>query len=167
MSILITGEALVKYKLYVETLPEDVALKNAVFRILSVAGSPGGKGREQELKGTLSFQFESFYPFRGSKKSGDLFTFGKEIVFRKSRADMRAAIKAEAKARQNTKAFETLVDLCDVVARGDREWKFAVARKDYRSVVKILNDIYLSPVVIDSITVNEGNTTGKLICHRF
>ncbi len=167
MSILITGEALVKYKLYVETLPEDIALRNAVFRILPVAGSPRGKGREQELKGTLSFQFESFYPFRESKKSGDLFVFGKEIVFSKGRADMRAALNAEARARQNTKAFETLVDLCDVAARGDREWKFTVAQKDYRDVVRIFNDIYLSPVVINTITVNGGNTTGELTCHRF
>ncbi|NLT22877.1 MAG: hypothetical protein GXX82_07505 [Syntrophorhabdus sp.] len=167
LSILITGEALVKYKLYVETLPEDIALRNAVFRILPVAGSPRGKGREQELKGTLSFQFESFYPFRESKKSGDLFVFGKEIVFSKGRADMRAALNAEARARQNTKAFETLVDLCDVAARGDREWKFTVAQKDYRDVVRIFNDIYLSPVVINTITVNGGNTTGELTCHRF
>ncbi|OPY03713.1 MAG: hypothetical protein A4E60_00010 [Syntrophorhabdus sp. PtaB.Bin047] len=167
LSILITGEALIKYKLYVETLPEDIALRSAVFHILPVAGLPREKGREQELKGTLSFQFESFYPFRGSKKIGDLFVFGKEIVFTKRRADMPAAMKAQARAQQNTKAFETLVNLCDVAARDDREWKFTVAQKDYRNVVRILNDIYLSPVVIDSITVNEGSTTGELTCHRF
>ena len=167
LSILITGEALVKYKLYVETLPEEIALRNASFRILPVAGSLRGKEREQELKGTLSFQFESFYPFRGSKKSGDLFVFGKEIVFTKSRADMQMAMKTQARARQNTKALVTLVDLCDVAARSDREWKFTMAEKDYRNVVKIFNDIYLSPVVINSITVNEGNTAGELTCHKF
>ena len=88
-------------------------------------------------------------------------------MFSKGRADMRAALNAEARARQNTKAFETLVDLCDVAARGDREWKFTVAQKDYRDVVRIFNDIYLSPVVINTITVNGGNTTGELTCHRF
>jgi hypothetical protein len=167
LSILITGEALVKYKLYVETLPEDIALRGAAFRILPVAGSARGVGREQEVKGTLSFQFESFYPFRGSKKSGDLFIFEKEIVFTKRRVDMQAAMKAENRARQNTKAFETLIDLCDVAARGDREWKFTMAEKDYRNVVRIFNDIYLSPVVIDSIIVSEGTTAGELTCHRF
>lgn len=167
LSILITSEALVKYKLYVETLPDDIALKSAAFHILPVAGSPRGKGKKQELKGTLSFQFESFYPFRGSKRSGDLFIFGKELVFTKSRTDLQAAAKAETSARQNTKAFETLVDLCDVAARGDKEWKFTLAEKDYRNVVKIFNDIYLSPVVINSVTVNDGKTVGELTCHRF
>ncbi len=167
LSILITGEALVKYKLYVETLPEDIALKSAVFHILPVAGLPREKGGKQELKGTLSFQFESFYPFRGSRKSGDLFIFEKELVFTKSRTDVQTATKVEAGARQNTKALETLVHLCDVAARGDKEWKFAMAEKDYRNVVKILNDIYLSPVVINNITINDGNTVGELTCHMF
>ncbi len=166
MSILITGEALVKYKLYVETLPEDIALRNAVFRILPVSGSPRGKGREQELKGTLSFQFESFYPFRGSKKSGDLFVFGKEIVFAKSRVDMQAALKAEDRARQNTRAFETLIDLCDV-RPGERSGSSRWPRRTTGIFVRIFNDIYLSPIVIDTITVNEGNTTGELTCHKF
>ncbi len=166
LSILITGEALVKYKLYVDTLPEDIALRSAAFRILPVAGSSPGKRREQELKGTLSFQFD-LLSLSGSKKSGDLFVFGKEIVFSKSRADMQAAMKAEARARENRKAFETIVDLCDVAARDERDWKFTVAEKDYRNVVRIFNDIYLSPVVINNITVNEGSTTGELTCHRF
>lgn len=167
LSILITGEALVKYKLYVETLPEDIALRSAAFHILPVAGLPREKGGKQELKGTLSLQFESFYPFRGSRKSGDLFIFEKELVFTKGRADVQAAMRAQARARQNRKAFETMVDLCDVAARGDKEWKFTVAEKDYGKVVKIFNDIYLSPVVINNITINDGSTVGELTCHMF
>jgi len=162
LSILITSEALVKYKLYVETLPEDIALKSASFRLL-----PGGQGGKQELKGTLSFQFESFYPFRGSRKSGDLFTFEKELVFTKSRSDVPAAMKTEGHARQNAKGFETIVGLCDVEARGDKEWKFTLVEKDYKNVVRILNDIYLSPVVINSMTVSGDKTVGELTCHRF
>lgn len=167
MSILITGEALVKYKLYIETLPEDIALRSAVFRILPVTGSVRGRGGEQELKGILSFQFESFYPFRGSRRNGDLYVFGKEIVFTKNRVDVRAAMKVQATAQQNAKALETLVDLCDVAARGEKDWKFTVAEKNYRNVVRIFNDIYLSPVVINNMTVNEGSTTGELTYHRF
>lgn len=167
LSILITGEALVKYKLYVETLPEDVALRSAVFRILPVTGSVRGRGGEQELKGILSFQFESFYPFRGSRRNGDLYVFGKEIVFTKNRVDVLAAMKVQAAAQQNAKALETLVDLCDVAARGEKDWKFTVAEKNYRNVVRIFNDIYLSPVVINNMTVNEGSTTGELTYHRF
>jgi len=167
LSILITSEALVKYKLYVETLPEDIALKSASFRLLPIASPSQGQGGKQELKGTLSFQFESFYPFRGSRKSGDLFAFEKELVFTKSRSDVPAALNTEGRARQNTRGFETLVDLCDVEARGDKEWKFALAEKEYKNVVRILNDIYLSPVVINSMTVSGDKTVGELTCHRF
>ncbi|HBL24699.1 MAG TPA: hypothetical protein DDZ40_11360 [Deltaproteobacteria bacterium] len=167
LSILITSEALVKYKLYVETLPEDIALKSASFRLLPGVSQSQGQGGKQELKGTLSFQFESFYPFRGSRKSGGLFTFEKELVFTKNRSDVPAALKTEGRARQNARGFETLVDLCDVEARGDKEWKFMLVEKDYKNVVRILNDIYLSPVVINSMTVSGDKTVGELTCHRF
>jgi hypothetical protein len=167
LSILITSEALVKYKLYVETLPEDIALKSASFRFLPIASPSQWQGGKQELKGTLSFQFESFYPFRGSRKSGNLFIFEKELVFTKTRNDVATALKTEGRARRNTRSFETLVDLCDVEARGDKEWKFALAEKDYKNVVRILNDIYLSPVVINSMTVSGDKTVGELTCHRF
>lgn len=167
LSILITSEALVKYKLYVDTLPEDIALKSATFRLSPGVSRSRGQDGKQELKGTLSFHFESFYPFRGSRKSGGLFTFEEELVFTKNRRDVPAALKTEGRARQNTRGFETLVDLCDVEARGDKEWKFTLMEKDYKNVVRILNDIYMSPVVINSMTVSGDKTVGELTCHRF
>jgi len=145
---------------------EDIALKSAPSALAGVSRSRGQDGK-QELKGTLSFHFESFYPFRGSRKSGGLFTFEEELVFTKNRRDVPAALKTEGRARQNTRGFETLVDLCDVEARGDKEWKFTLMEKDYKNVVRILNDIYMSPVVINSMTVSGDKTVGELTCHRF
>lgn len=162
LSILITSEALVKYKLYIDMLPEDIALRSATFHIPPVSNRAGKEVGMQELKGVLSFQFESFYPFRGSRRSGDYFVFEKEIVFVKRRNDIQKAKRVEALARRNKKGFETLIELCDVKARGDKEWKFSLIEKDYKNVVKIFNDIYLSPVVINRITVGDGKTVGEL-----
>lgn len=166
LSILITREALVQYKLYIDMLPEDIALRSATFHIPPVSNRAGKEAAMQELKGVLSFQFESFYPFRGSRKSGDYFVFEKEIVFIKRRDDVQRATRVEVMARQNKKGFETLIELCDVKARGDQEWKFSMVEKDYKNVVKIFNDIYLSPVVINRITVGDGKTFGELTFYR-
>ena len=166
LSILITSEALVKYKLYIDTLPDDIALRSTTFHIQPVSVSGEKKGAQQEMKGVLSFQFESFYPFRGSKKDGDYFVLKKELVFVKRRGDIQAATRIEAQARQSRKGFETLINLCDVAARDDRSWKFTLSEKDYKNVVKILNDIYMSSVVINRLSIGDGKTVGELTYHR-
>ncbi len=166
LSILITNETLVKYKLYIDTLPEDIALRSATIHIVPVADTGKKEGVQQELKGVLSFQFESFYPFRGSKKSGDFFVFKKELVFVKHKSDVQKANEIIDQAKTNKKSFETLIDFCNVTARSKKEWKFAIAEKDYKNAVKILNDIYLSPVVIEKMTIGSEKIIGELTYHK-
>ncbi len=167
LSMLITHEALIKYKLYVENLPDDIALKSASFKLLPVPAPPKDQAGKQELRGTISFQFESFYPFRGSKKNREFYTFDREIAITKTRDDVKAANELEAKLRENKKGFGTLIDFCDLTFRGDKEWKFALSENEYRRTVTILNDIYLSPVVINAMTITDEKTTGEITYYKF
>lgn len=170
LSLLITNEALITYKFYVEALPEDIALKSAAFHIIPAtnpAKRQNGEIIKQELKGSLSFQFESFYPYRGSKKDRDFYSFEKQIIFTKTRDDLKQASEMESMVRGNKKGFETMIDLCTVLSRGDSGWKFILDEADYKKIVRILNGIYLSPVVVDNLVITEGKTTGEFTYHKF
>ncbi|MHB8108843.1 MAG: hypothetical protein ACYDHW_02295 [Syntrophorhabdaceae bacterium] len=170
LSILITSEALVTYKFYVEALPEDIALKSLAFHISPVSNPTKGKDGKigkQELTGVLAFQFESFYPFRGSKRFQEFFSFEKGITLTKTRDDLKRAVELEVRAKGNKKGFETMIDFCAVSSRNDTNWKFTLDESDYKKAVRLLNEIYLSPIVIDSLAITEGKTTGEFTYHRF
>ena len=166
LSMLITKEALIKYKQFIETLPDEIALKKASFQIMPVRDTGGGEKSKQEIKGILSFQFESFYPFRESRKREGYYVFEKELVFTKHAGDVSSAQRVLEQAKINNRGFETLVDLCEVTARTEREWKFSIEERDYKNVVKVLNDIYLSQVVIDRITIQNEKTVGEMTYYR-
>ncbi|MCK9228212.1 MAG: hypothetical protein M0P30_10550 [Syntrophorhabdaceae bacterium] len=156
LSLLLTQEMLQEYKHVVDSLDQtpDIAMKSATIRI-----NPQGS---HEIQGNLTVIYESIYPYPGAKQAGDLFTMQDEKKVTKKREDISIAsplVEAAKKARLG--ALETLIDSGNVATRDDNGWKFSVIiEKDYSAVAKMLNSIYMSPVVINSLVIDETSARG-------
>ncbi len=161
LSLLLTREMLQEYKMVADSLHSvpDIAIKSAAITI-----NPHGP---HEVQASLTVIYESIYPYPGSKQEGDLFTTQDEKRITKERKDIPTASPLiEAVKEGRLAALEALIDSGNVTARDTNGWKFSVViENDYRAVVELLDSIYMSPVAINSLVMDEASARGDLFLH--
>ena len=161
LSILVTQEILQEYKIYVDSLEDtpDIAMRSATIQI---------KNSELNVTGVLSMVYESIYPYPSSTKQGDFYTMKVDKSISKKRQDIsKASPVIDAVKANRMDALSALIDAGDVAAREESGWKFSVIiEKNYGATVKMLNAIYFSPVVVNSLTIDESSTRGELFLHN-
>lgn len=161
LSLLLTQEMLQEYKHIVNSLDQtpDIAVKTATIAIDSQG--------PHEVQGSLTVMYESIYPYPGAKQDGDLFTMQDEKKAMKKREDISIASPLVDVAKEGRMAaLEALIESGNVATRDANGWKFSVViENDYKAVARMLNTIYMTPVTINSLVIDETSARGDFFLH--
>lgn len=159
---------------------ETLRLKQAVSSDLlrAYVSLLGGLGGDRILKtmtmsittsamtvdGALNVTYASYYPFNGSAKNGDVFTWPDSVTKTKKRED----IPSLAPVRGFDGCMNMLLDMKDVelVSRSGSDWRFTFKLKEYKNAVKLLNSLYMCPFVMESLNIVENEASGGFVMQQ-
>jgi hypothetical protein len=114
---------------------------------------------QQSVTGKIHIKYKSYYPFRGSSKSSDYYTWADNISIEKTKSDLRGISYRDA----DKCLIDIVKDDWEVANRDDRGWCIRYTSDDYKKFINSINRIVACPVQVNSVTMKESKYTCELL----
>lgn len=106
---------------------------------------------DQTVTGTITIKYKSYYPYEGSIKESDYYTWTDNISIEKTKKDLK-----ETTYRNSSEClFDVVENNWEVTKRDNRGWHIRYSSKDYKDFVKAINKILSCPLELNSLTMKE------------
>jgi hypothetical protein len=106
---------------------------------------------QQSVTGKMNINYKSYYPFKGSSKSSDYYTWTDNISIEKTKNDIKSISYRDA----NECLADIVKDDWEVTGRDDRGWHIRYISNDYKRFIKAVNKVVTCPLQLNLLTMKE------------